>query len=65
VVERLSRTQKTTAAASAMKIPMCRPWSSGSPQKTGSLALAAISLDTGTDCCAGSEFCSGPLSWNR
>jgi hypothetical protein len=61
----LSRTQKTIAVAIARKIPMCRPCSSGSPQKTGSLALAAMSLDTGTDCCEGSVFCSGPPSANR
>src|SRR3712207_9393533 len=39
----LSRTQMSAAPRSAMKIPMCRPWSSGSPQKTGSRALVAMS----------------------
>ena len=37
---------------------MCRPCSSGSPQKTGSRASATMSFDTGTDAAV---FCSGPL----
>ena len=40
--------QKTTSAASAMKMPMSRPWSPASPQKTGSSALGAMALETGT-----------------
>ena len=36
-------------AASAMKSPTCRPCSCGSPQNTGSFALAATSLETGID----------------
>ena len=53
----------TTTAASAMKIPMSRPWSWAEPQNTGSLAEAATVLDTGTEDWLGSW--SGPPSWNR
>ena len=42
-----------------MNRPMCSPCSSGSPQKTGSLAPSTMSGETGTDFC--SVFCSGPL----
>ena len=60
---RLSSTQKTSSAASAMKMPTCRPCSSGSPKNTGSLALSATSFDTGTDVSV--SLCSGPPSPNR
>ena len=59
-VVRLSRTQKTTSAPSAMKIPMSRPWKPWVPQKTGSCALGVTVFDTGTN--AWVEFCSGPPS---
>ena len=49
-----------TSAASAMKMPTCRPCSCASPQNTGSFAPATTSLDTGTSTRAGSSFCSGP-----
>ena len=48
-----------------MKMPMCRPCSSGSPQNTGSRAPGTTSFETGIDCCVGSLFCSGPPSPNR
>ena len=56
-------TQKTTTAASAMKIPMCRPWSSGSPQNTGSCAPGDDVVGDRDDGWA--SFCSGPPSANR
>ena len=46
-----------------MNRPTCRPCSSGSPQNTGSLALSAMSFDTGTDVSV--SLCSGPPSPNR
>jgi hypothetical protein len=60
-VDRLSSTQKSAATPTAMKMPMCRPWSSGSPQKTGSFVSSKTSLETGIDAFAGSDECSGPL----
>src|SRR5206468_11468567 len=44
---------------------MCRPCSRGSPHQTGSFAASTTSFETGTDCCVGSVFCSGPPSLNR
>src|SRR3954454_797867 len=46
-----------------MNSPTSRPWSCGSPQNTGSLALAATSLETGIDFWV--LFCSGPCWPNR
>jgi hypothetical protein len=46
-----------------MKKPMCRPCSSGSPQKTGRRAASTMSFDTGIE--RSSSFCSGPPSENR
>ena len=42
-----------------MKIPMCRPCSSGLPQNTGSFAASTMSLETGTSTCAGLLVWSG------
>ena len=42
---------------------MCRPWSTGSPQKTGSFALSTMSFETGTNGCV--SFWSGPPRPNR
>ena len=61
---RLRITQNTSTAASAMKMPMCRPCRIGSPQNTGSFAPATMSLETGTSCWSGSLFCSGPPRLN-
>src|SRR5581483_6024670 len=41
-----------------MKKPTCRPWSTGSPQKTGRCAFWTMSAETGTDLSV--EFCSCP-----
>ena len=50
-------TQYTTSMPSAMKMPIESPWSSATPQKTGSFAPSAMSLEIGIDGCAP---CSGP-----
>jgi hypothetical protein len=57
-------TQNTSTAASAMKMPTCRPCRIGLPQITGSLAPATMSLEIGTSCFEGSDVCSGPLRLN-
>ena len=57
---RLRTTQNTSRNASAMKIPTCRPCSSASPKKTGSLAFSAMSFETGTEVLV--SLCSGPPS---
>ena len=59
---RLSSTQNTTSAASATNRPMCRPWSSASPQNTGSFAPAKMSGETGTS--LSTLLWSGPPSPN-
>jgi len=46
-----------------MKIPVWRPWSSGSPQRIGSFALSTMSFEIGTEDCA--SFWSGPPSPKR
>jgi hypothetical protein len=60
---RLRTTQNTSSIASEMKMPTCRPCSSGSPQKTGSLAPSTMSFDTGTDVSV--SLWSGPPRPNR
>ena len=46
-----------------MKRPTWRPWSSGSPQNTGSFAPSAMSLEIGTEVSV--SLCSGPPRPNR
>ncbi len=45
-----------------MKIPIERPWSTGSPQMTGRWVASTMSSEIGTD---GLEPCNGPPRPNR